>query len=58
MGWIPDGEFDIYHALLISASAVLTASIASLILGIINFLYQSIYFVVFSWAGSRSFCLS
>jgi len=35
MGWIPDGEFDIYHALLISASAVLTASIASLVLGII-----------------------
>lgn len=35
MGWIPDGVFDVYHALLISASAVLTASIASLVLGVI-----------------------
>ena len=33
MGWIPEGIFDIYHALLISASAVLTASIASFVLG-------------------------
>lgn len=35
MGWIPEGVFNIYHALLISASAVLTASIASLVLGVI-----------------------
>ncbi|KZS14528.1 Solute carrier family 41 member 2 [Daphnia magna] len=35
MGWIPEGSFDIYHALLISASAVLTASFASFVLGII-----------------------
>ncbi|EFX82802.1 hypothetical protein DAPPUDRAFT_302359 [Daphnia pulex] len=35
MGWIPEGTFDIYHALLISASAVLTASFASFVLGII-----------------------
>lgn len=34
MGWIPDGLFDIHHCLLISASAVLTASIASFVLGI------------------------
>lgn len=33
MGWIPEGSFDIYHALLISASAVLTASFASFVLG-------------------------
>ena len=33
MGWIPEGTFDIYHALLISASAVLTASFASFVLG-------------------------
>ena len=33
MGWIPEGKFDIFHGLLISASAVLTASIASFVLG-------------------------
>ena len=33
MGWIPEGSFNIYHTFLISASAVLTASIASLVLG-------------------------
>ncbi|XP_073961432.1 solute carrier family 41 member 1-like [Choristoneura fumiferana] len=35
MGWIPDGQFDIHHALLLSASSVLTASFASFILGLI-----------------------
>ena len=33
MGWIPEGKFDVYHGMLISASAVLTASIASFALG-------------------------
>ena len=35
MGWIPEGKFDVYHGMLISASAVLTASIASFVLGLI-----------------------
>ncbi|XP_043224425.1 solute carrier family 41 member 1-like isoform X1 [Amphibalanus amphitrite] len=33
MGWIPDGELDIHHTLLLCASSVVTASLASLILG-------------------------
>lgn len=35
MGWIPEGQFDIHHALLLCASSVLTASSASLVLGLI-----------------------
>ncbi|XP_049875701.1 solute carrier family 41 member 1-like [Pectinophora gossypiella] len=35
MGWIPDGDFDIHHALLLCASSVLTASFASFVLGLI-----------------------
>ncbi|XP_037091563.1 solute carrier family 41 member 1-like [Pollicipes pollicipes] len=33
MGWIPDGEFNIHHTLLLCASSVVTASLASLVLG-------------------------
>ncbi|XP_050682289.1 solute carrier family 41 member 1-like [Leptidea sinapis] len=35
MGWIPRGEFDIHHAMLLCASSVLTASLASFVLGLI-----------------------
>ncbi|KAG6445111.1 solute carrier family 41 member 1 [Manduca sexta] len=35
MGWIPEGNFDIHHALLLCASSVLTASSASFVLGLI-----------------------
>ncbi|KAL0871296.1 hypothetical protein ABMA27_005045 [Loxostege sticticalis] len=35
MGWIPKGQFDIHHALLLCASSVLTASFASFVLGLI-----------------------
>ncbi|XP_075980407.1 solute carrier family 41 member 1-like [Anticarsia gemmatalis] len=35
MGWIPEGQFDVHHALLLCASSVLTASSASFVLGII-----------------------
>ncbi|XP_076048601.1 solute carrier family 41 member 1-like [Oratosquilla oratoria] len=35
MGWIPEGEFHILHALLLCASALVTASLASFILGVI-----------------------
>lgn len=35
MGWIPDGEFDIQHGLLLCASSVVTSSMASLLLGFI-----------------------
>lgn len=33
MGWIPEGEFNMGHALLLCASSLVTASLASLILG-------------------------
>lgn len=33
MGWIPDGTFDIHHALLLCASSMLTAAVASFVLG-------------------------
>lgn len=33
MGWIPEGKFNLYHALLLCASSMLTASVASFILG-------------------------
>ena len=35
MGWIPEAKFNLDHALLLMASAIVTASIASLALGII-----------------------
>lgn len=35
MGWIPEGDFNIHHALLLGASSVLTASVASFVLGLI-----------------------
>ncbi|XP_041982238.1 solute carrier family 41 member 1-like [Aricia agestis] len=35
MGWIPKGEFDIQHAILLCASSVLTASLASFFLSLI-----------------------
>ncbi|ESO84259.1 hypothetical protein LOTGIDRAFT_184369 [Lottia gigantea] len=34
-GWIPEGKFDLHHGLLLCASSIFTASIASLILGAI-----------------------
>ncbi|KAJ8377696.1 hypothetical protein AAFF_G00254770 [Aldrovandia affinis] len=34
-GWVPEGHFDIHHALLLCASSVATAFIASLLLGLI-----------------------
>ena len=33
LGWIPEGKFDINHGLLLCASSVLTAAIASFVLG-------------------------
>lgn len=33
MGWIPKGEFNFDHALLLCASSMLTASLASFVLG-------------------------
>lgn len=35
MGWLPEGKFDIDHGLLLCASAVVTASIASFALGVV-----------------------
>lgn len=33
MGWIPDGIFEVKHALLLCASSLVTASVASFVLG-------------------------
>lgn len=35
LGWIPEAEFDIHHALLLCASALVTASVASFVLGLV-----------------------
>jgi len=35
MGWIPDGVFELKHALLLCASSLVTASVASFVLGVI-----------------------
>ncbi|MCL4134534.1 UNVERIFIED_CONTAM: hypothetical protein GTU68_010919 [Idotea baltica] len=35
MSWIPEGNFDLLHSLLLCASALVTASLASFILGVI-----------------------
>ena len=32
-GWIPEGKFNISHGFLLCASSVMTASLASLVLG-------------------------
>ena len=34
MGWVPQGNFNIRHALVLCSSSILTASIASLALGL------------------------
>jgi len=36
LGWIPDGHFDVNHALVLCTSSVVTASIASFVLGLLN----------------------
>ncbi|XP_076224588.1 solute carrier family 41 member 1-like isoform X2 [Nomia melanderi] len=36
LGWIPDARFDIHHALLLCASALATASVASFLLGLVT----------------------
>ncbi|ODM99627.1 Solute carrier family 41 member 1 [Orchesella cincta] len=38
LGWIPDGHFDVNHALILCTSSVVTASIASFVLGAIMIL--------------------
>lgn len=35
MGWIPEGEFNIQHGLLLCASSVVTSSMASMLLGLV-----------------------
>jgi solute carrier family 41 len=37
MGWIPEGKFDIDHGLLLCASSLVTASLASFVLGRVDF---------------------
>ena len=33
MGWVPEGKFDLAHGLLLCASSLVTASLASFVLG-------------------------
>jgi solute carrier family 41 len=33
MGWVPEGKFDVAHGLLLCASSLVTASLASFMLG-------------------------
>ncbi|XP_012055753.1 PREDICTED: solute carrier family 41 member 1-like [Atta cephalotes] len=35
LGWIPEAHFDIHHGLLLCASALITASVASFVLGLV-----------------------
>jgi len=35
LGWIPEGKFNLNHAFLLSTSSVVTASLASLVLGVV-----------------------
>lgn len=35
LGWIPEAHFDIHHGLLLCASALVTASVASFLLGLV-----------------------
>lgn len=35
LGWVPEAQFDIHHALLLCASALATASVASFVLGLV-----------------------
>lgn len=35
LGWVPEGKFDVMHGLLLCTSSVLTAGIASFVLGTI-----------------------
>ena len=37
MGWIPDGEFNFQHALLLCASSMCTAALASFVLGELSY---------------------
>lgn len=33
MGWVPEGKFDVAHGLLLCASSLVTAALASFVLG-------------------------
>lgn len=33
MGWVPEGKFDLNHGMLLCASSLVTASLASFVLG-------------------------
>lgn len=43
LGWIPKGEFRMDHALLLCASSLATASLASLVLGKFNYLTWGLF---------------
>lgn len=47
MGWIPDGEFNWNHALLLCAASLVTASLASFVLGLLFkiYIYLFVYFL-------------
>jgi len=60
LGWVPEGKFSITHALLLASSSVLTAGIASFVLGTTSFGLQ---YIMLSLSISKSkiavilFCL-
>jgi solute carrier family 41 len=37
LGWVPEGKFNLLHGLLLCTSSVLTAGIASFVLGMFSF---------------------
>jgi solute carrier family 41 len=43
LGWIPQRKFSVTEGLLLCASSVITAALASLILGIANMLYTNYF---------------
>lgn len=45
MGWVPEGKFNIAHGLLLCASSLVTASLASFILGNCEFYTLSMLFI-------------
>lgn len=61
MGWVPQGHFNIRHALVLCSSSVSTASIASLALGLLFHLFFNRFLddIQFRWNyDSRHCCIS
>lgn len=44
MGWVPEGKFDVAHGLLLCASSLVTASLASFVLGMSDYCMCLLYY--------------